>query len=258
MIDLRKLKKGDKLIYANIKDDEEIVIYFLFLTEDYLKTDLNLSWAVFTTESNLINKYSNANEIIKKEDCWRINEIYLFLGKLDLQYVLKYNNNVFERIKLNKEYFSKYDIKIKSCISRESIYKKTIGYEYIYHPFYRKLITGCRFLRLRYEIFCIVTATKFVIEFLLAIIFFFSDNFKLAFDEYIKYRRCKDDLRRYDLKTRTGRMIYNLYKKDKYEQEVEKAKIELEEQKRRYIEMNKIVITIILAFLTIIISLVIK
>lgn len=251
----KKLEKGNEFVYlpdaSNFKSLQKV--YFLFVRT--IKSDKYLSKQyIFVKNKDNLNQYQTVEDYEKDMNSQNFMGFDNFVIDDNLAFFRKYSEKKEDKILKMYDFF----------VRNEKIYKKLLKYTKLYSSenetfFWSKVFTSFRKNMLLYSTRFYLLLFLFIIlgtlKFAFYIPIFLIDIMKSSIVSYRDYKKNEAKVKFYENNTYMNRMMLNI-SEEEFNKQKEKAQNNLSNIKEKYINSNIAIFTLLIAFGTLIFTLV--
>lgn len=259
MIDIKNIKKHTKCLYyptcfTSLHDTRGIV-YFAFCRKLPLS---HQEQYVFTKNNQFAKGFRTYDDMIKAHpeyDCDFDNFIFINTVQ-ELDEIYLYSDSLYSKFNQRENYFQKYE---KKYIRYEELSKMySNGNESFYgSKFYERLHNHLHTYKIRFNIklcyFCICIIMKYII-FPFMLLWHILKN---SLQEFTSYKRAESELNYYLTNSYERKAYYfDNISKDEWEKKKTEKENQLQAAKKTYINSSISIFTLLIAFLSLLISLI--
>lgn len=251
-----KMQKGKELLYLPNIDDREgpRKVFFLFQTEDFYSTTTSAK-IILTTEQNECTRLLNLDQFRQEQQIsvdFNDDNKYIFI--FDLNTIGKYTKRRLLKTILFYVFLLKWEKTYKSLERWSNIFNISEP-TLFYSTFFIVIRKRNMFRKTLFVLRCLYLCMKGVFKYLIAYpVIFVFDTVKLTFETYSDYRKSITDKKYYELKSMSAKMAYLSIGKDEFEKQKTNNEEIFKKAKEKYLSSNMAFITIMLAFIGILIS----
>ncbi|EIE01109.1 hypothetical protein [Leptospira licerasiae] len=257
MIILEKMNKGDEVIITSLLGHISQRFFFGYVSPT-LSNPFQSFQAIFAKNLEACNRYEDTDTFWKaygNEDFIYINDNFEFLDMPGLSYVHLYKKCIERKINRNFRIHNRNFSKIKKWETKGRLFDTNSSRIDFDLKFSRLAAQGISFYLIRLHIYLLRLRLKWFFSPFLVTYYFIVDNFIIGFSKFKDYRTKLLDYQEILNDKELAKLISG--GKD-YKEQLASAHKELEVARDAYIEMNKVVIGLLIAVITILINLLVS